>query len=481
MRTPLKLSSDKAGSVLPFAALILAALLGIVGLSFDLGRHYILATELQQAADAAALAGAYQLDAYDQPATVLARVTAAVKTTPIVVNSQKVGSSPGVITIASVNVLNTIPASDDTPIAASNTAPPYNYVRVQTQAVVSNNIFGRVVGQPPTVTLQAQAVARKGRAVCQITPLAICNPAEATGGPGAAFNPAAYYGHQILVRQTGSGAAWAPGNFGFLDVPGYGNGASGLADALGSDAPNVCFKTAVTTKPGQTSGARTALNTRFDMYENPFFKGEKNNPNFAPAQNVTKGYDTAAGNYCNNPQPADPASNMKKLPWDTDLSQANRFGNGQWNCATYWQAVHPGVTAPTGCGASPGTPTSGITRFQVYRYEIDNNLVPDGGAGREDGRKQCSSQAAQAPVNNDLSTDRRVVTVAVINCLENNVHGSSTVEPKAFLNGFLTEPVGVSPGDPNAGDIILEVIGSNLQGNGGYTPVRSRDWVELVR
>ena len=90
--------------------------------------------------------------------------------------------------------------------------PPYNFVRVQTQAVVSNNIFGRAVGQPPTVTLQAQAVARKGRAVCQITPLAVCNPAEATGGAGATFNPSAYYGRQILVRaHGGGGTAWAPG------------------------------------------------------------------------------------------------------------------------------------------------------------------------------------------------------------------------------------------------------------------------------
>jgi Flp pilus assembly protein TadG len=481
MRTRLKLSSDKTGSVLPFAALFLAGLLGVVGLSVDLGRHYILSTELQQAADAAALAGAYQLDAYGQPATVIARVTAAVQGTPLVTNSQKLGSTPGIITISSVTLLNTIPASDDTPITGGSTAPPYNFVRVQTQAVVSNNIFGRVVGQPPTVTLQAQAVARKGRAVCQITPLAVCNPAEATGGAGAAFNPAAYYGKQIMVRQkSGNNAAWAPGNFGFLDVPGYDNGASGLAAALGSAAPNACFNTAVTTKPGQTNGARNALNTRFDMYENPFFKSEKNNPNFPPAENVTKGYDTTAGNYCNSPTAATTSQpNIQQLGRDTNLTDTNRFGNGNWNCATYWQAVHPGVTAPTGCGTSPGTPTSGITRFQIYRYEIDNNLVPTGGGNganaREDGRKQCSNQPATAPVNNDLSTDRRVITMAVINCLEFGIGGKSTVPPEAFLNGFLTEPV-----TPD-GDIVMEVIGSNLQGNGGYTPVRSRDWVELVR
>jgi hypothetical protein len=484
MRQLSDLSSHKTGSVLPFAALIMAALLGIVGLSFDLGRHYILSTELQKAADAAALAGAYQLDAYEPPATVLARVTAAVQGAPLVANSQKLGASPGAIVISSVTLLRSVPANDDTPIGSGDVGPPYNYVRVQTQAVTSNNIFGQVVGQPATITLQAEAVARKGRAVCQIPPLAVCNPAEAISGAGASFNPAAYFGRQILARaHGGGGTSWAPGNFGFLDVPGYGNGAGGLANALGTAAPNACFKTAVTTEPGQTNGARAALNTRFDMYENPFFKNSKNDPNFPPAQNVTKGYNTAAGNYCNSPQPADPATqpNFKKLPRDTDLSEANRFGNGQWMCAAYWQAVHPGVTAPAGCGNSPGSPTSSITRFEVYRYEIDNGLVPSGASGFENGQKSCSSQPPKAPVNNDLSTDRRVITMAVINCLEHNIRGSSTVQPEAFLNGFLTEPVADSPSDPNRGDIVLEVIGSNVQGSGGLTPVRSRDWVELVR
>ena len=486
-----RFTQDETGATLAYVALMITVMLGVIGLSYDLGRHYILSTELQKAADAAAVSGAYQLDDSDDQATVLARVTQAVQSAPVTVNSQKLGATAGNVAIASVSLLNSIPASDDDPITAANEGTPYRYVEVTTEAVVSNNIFSRILpGQPNTISLQRTAVARKGRAVCQVTPLAVCNPAEATEGAGAAFDPADYYGRQILVRETGPGSQWAPGNFGFLSVPGFGNGAQGLANALGIGGAPICFGAGVETEPGQTNGARNALNTRFDLYENPFAKSKSDDPNFAPAENVVKGYDTTgnANQFCNNPSVADPATypQIRKLPRDTDLSEANRFGNGEWLCADYWQAVHPGVTAPTGCGTIAGSPTSSITRFEVYRYEIDNDLIPNGTTGPaasqpERGEPFCSSSAPVSPVAGDLSTDRRIITMAVINCVEYSVQGRSNVPAEAYMNGFLTEPVNTTPGDPEKGDIVLEVVGSSVIGNGGIAAVRTRDWVEVVR
>lgn len=484
-------TNNESGATLAYVALMIVVMLGVVGLSYDLGRHYILSTELQKAADAAAVAGAYQLDIYEDPAIVASRVTEAVQTSPFATNSQKTAASAGTVSIAAVNLLSSIPASDDDPISAANAGPPYNYVEVTTQAVVSNNVFSRILpGQPDTISLQRSAVARKGRAVCQVTPLAVCNPAEAIEGVGAPFKASDYYGRQILVRETGPNSAWVPGNFGFLSVPGFGEGAQGLANALGIGGAPTCFGEGVETEPGQTNGARNALNTRFDLYENPFAKNKSNDPNFAPAENVIKGYDTTGNTsqFCNNPEVADPAllPDIRKLPRDTDLSETNRFGNGQWLCADYWAAVHPGVTAPTGCGSVTGVPTSSITRFQVYRYEIDNGLIPNGSNGTsgtptETGAPFCSSSTPVSPVAGDLSTDRRIVTMAVLNCLEHNVQGRSDVPAEGYINGFLTEPVNVTPGDPDRGDIVLEVVGSNSSGNGGLAAVRTRDWVEVVR
>ena len=48
----------EGGATLVYVALMIFVMLGVIGLSYDLGRHYILSSELQKAADAAAVAGA---------------------------------------------------------------------------------------------------------------------------------------------------------------------------------------------------------------------------------------------------------------------------------------------------------------------------------------------------------------------------------------------------------------------------------------
>jgi len=50
------------GSILVITALSLVALVGFVGLALDLGHLYVVKTELQNAADAAALAAAEMMD-----------------------------------------------------------------------------------------------------------------------------------------------------------------------------------------------------------------------------------------------------------------------------------------------------------------------------------------------------------------------------------------------------------------------------------
>ncbi len=59
------LARDEGGAVAVMFALMLAALLGMLGLAMDLGKVWNLETELQHAADAGALAGVTQLDGTD--------------------------------------------------------------------------------------------------------------------------------------------------------------------------------------------------------------------------------------------------------------------------------------------------------------------------------------------------------------------------------------------------------------------------------
>ena len=114
-------------------------------------------------------------------------------------------------------------------------------------------------------------VATRGQAICQITPLFICNPAETASNLNAPFDFNYWKGRQVIVREgpagNGGNAQWFPGNFGFLNVQGFGNGASGLREALASvNGAAACFRGNVETKPGQTEGAREGLNVQIWIF-----------------------------------------------------------------------------------------------------------------------------------------------------------------------------------------------------------------------
>src|SRR5687768_7441805 len=65
MRALRRLPGDEEGTFLVFFAATIAVLLGIVALSFDLGRMAATQTELQSFADSVALAAAGELDGKD--------------------------------------------------------------------------------------------------------------------------------------------------------------------------------------------------------------------------------------------------------------------------------------------------------------------------------------------------------------------------------------------------------------------------------
>ena len=76
-RIPWDLLRSEKGSVAPTVALSLVALIGAGGLAFDYARLATMDTELQNAADHAALAGASQLD---KKTGACARANAAIQT-----------------------------------------------------------------------------------------------------------------------------------------------------------------------------------------------------------------------------------------------------------------------------------------------------------------------------------------------------------------------------------------------------------------
>lgn len=465
-RRPLRaLARNEEGSVLPYFAVLAAVLVGAVSLSVDVGRVVDTNTEAKSAADAAAISAAAILaSAVRTAGQDAASITAAVQNaaSTVAVNRQTFASAAaaggtttgGAVKVTKVRLLTGLPeqngGSASTPIgAAYETADPFqaHFVEVTTEALTTDYLFAPVLGGAKSTQTNAVAVAGVIQVVCRIPPVWICNPNDTGSTTNPIFDGSSWRGREALLKASGANASWTPGNFGLLDAP-AGQGASAVADLLASAAPNTCFKSqGVNLRPGSASSVRTAINTRFDMYETPNFGGNANkDPNYRPALNVTKGYIPTSGNAC-SVQPSSPPTAMG-LPRDSDLSSTNRFGNGQWDCASYWKVNHNGKKAPANC-TNPST----MSRYDMYRYEIDNKMIPDNGKNRENGNPTCYSNPTNPPTD---SPDRRVIYFAIVNCSQYALNGNrDNVPVAAFGKAFLPEPVVNKGGDD---EMVIEFI-----------------------
>ena len=295
----------------------------------------------------------------------------------------------------------------------------------------------------------------------------ICNPAEAgPAGPGAPIGP--MEGEQILVKFTGPSSQWLPGGFGLLDPPDGKQGTPNIANYLASVSPSTgCVEVSVDIRTGQANGMRQALNTRYDMYENPLFGGgkAKNNPNYRPGPHVIKGFlpkqEVDADGVPMVDADGEPILNVCKVeeadpkvargwPRDTCLKKENcnsslpaRLGDGKWDRAGYWAVNHPGVSPPFDISVDGKTiPFGQASRYQMYLYEIEKSMIPDNSTtGGEDGNPQC---AGGPPLNDP---NRMLLAIAIVNCLDDGpLNGNEDDVPTiGFAKVFLSEPVGEPP------------------------------------
>jgi Flp pilus assembly protein TadG len=415
-----RLIGDRSGGVAVYVALTATITFGIVGLAIDATRALIVRSESQTAADAAALVAASQLDGTPSAIT---RANAALA--GLVTNNQNFASTgAGAVGIAGVRFLSALPADDNLPITDDFvTTDPLEarFVEVTTAPLTHLNTFLRAIGAVDAITITTRSVGGCRQMLCRTLPMMICNPAEANE-IGAPFDIDLWFGRQVrLLHQGGPNAPWAPGNFGYLAAGG--TGTNDLRDALASvSGGNVCYGPGATTEPGAKSGARAALNVRFGIYQNPGFGGgASNDPEFAPDVNV------------------------RAMPRDALFTGPDlRFGDGHWDCLTYWNAnfAGAGVARPADCTAD----TVGYTRYDMYRFESDNGLIDEPGPGGVTG----------IPPENAANAlpDRRIIYVAVVNCRDIGLSGRQTVPVVSFIRVFLTEPVS----EPSGVEIIGEII-----------------------
>jgi Flp pilus assembly protein TadG len=485
---------DRSGTVWIYVAVSAATMLGMVGLALDVGRFWNLNTEAQDAADAAALAAASQLNGN---AGAIARATNAAMTNPLVTNAQAFSSAGhGTVTIASTTFYSALPADDSLPMTSGTTTTDdtkARFVQVTTQQLPHANWFLPAVGASANASMNATAVAGNTQVACKISPLVVCNPEESNANLGAGFTLSMWQGKQLLLKAAQSGAQWQPGNFGLLDTATGSQSVQDIAHELAAGASGQCTSNVPNTKPGQSQGMREALNTEFDMWQNPFFGSTpaKNNSAWAPAVDVTKGMSVNA--QCNSWTPLPPTQAMP-IPRDScfnagTCNNSNRFGDGTWNCQNYWMVNHPGKAPPPGCTTTASLAASPpLSRWAMYQFEIcpasgattfgvptpptvacpPNDVQNNTAAGGENQNPTCAAADTTEGAN------RRIINFAVVDCLANSFQGHTPIAVTAFVRGFLTEPVS-NPPDPN---IYLE-IADKLEP--GQSNGLLRDIVQLYR
>lgn len=278
------------GAVAIMLGLSIFVLFGFMALAIDLGRTYVVRTELQNAADAAALAGAKQLNqtqkgVWDSTNPNNSAVGRAIN---IAAQNSFKFSAPVAITIANLSVGSCpddgcmVPASSITSDAA---AAGKTFLKVDIPSGALATFFAVVpttaagTGTPSTSTY-GRAVA--GHFVTQIIPMGVCAIDLIQGGirPSGAGNELTEFGfrrgiaYNIPALNPLGGASGDPLWINPLNAPpGTCNPANSSTNIL---KPFVCTgtSTVVTTVPGQvyanTGGSygplETALNSRFDDY-----------------------------------------------------------------------------------------------------------------------------------------------------------------------------------------------------------------------
>ncbi len=262
---------SERGSILATSAIGMLSLLLAVGLGVDISRFYLTKAELQNAADASALAAVSGLNSTP---TGINEATNRAVASMNKYNFNKTG-----VTFPRANVLFAINLGGPYISEAAAKANPTNirFVQVTTpQSAVPVSFAAVVLGN--SKNLSATATAGYSVSLNVICPWL---PAFVLDNP---TNPIAPGGTYTFRLESGNHVS--PGNYQLLAVDGPGGSDVRLGMANGV---NTCISPGETvdTKTGVTAGAvRQGINTRFDIYQGPV-DPVTSPPDTNVAQNIT--------------------------------------------------------------------------------------------------------------------------------------------------------------------------------------------------
>jgi Flp pilus assembly protein TadG len=483
-----KFREEERGAIMVQFTVFLVVFMGMIGLALDGARYLMLNNSLQDLADAAALAGAAQLDGSQDAQTRATNAAQAIanKNPPPGVAYDAGGSTT--ITTTFYNGLN--------PDTVANGPKDSYYIKATTASSTTNATFLLAASRINKAT-RGTAIAQgfgNNAGNCAPTQSFFCNPFESTAtNPGNANNFASNLSVGTMVHLV-NGAS-AAGNWGLLQPPsGNNNPHEQTPFWAESNTGGQCITgpTQANTRTGNVAkDAQSGMNVRFDS---PVGSGAES----LSAPIVIDGFNSnGSGFNCNridpnqggSGTPATPAgfaqtdtnptaydnacnNNPGSCPLPRDRTFINlSTGNAAWSqmlvgngpniadLQAYWKNHHSG-----------SLPAGVTTRYQIYRQEVP---VTQGGLGTASFTAASDTAEPHGPVCNKSTVGtgtaalaRRVLNVAVVDCTYWGITGHSTPIPSTSLYAqfFMTEPA------LNDGSIFAEYIGCY-----STSPINSND------
>ena len=473
-----------SGAVAPTVALSLFGLIAAGGIAFDYARMAGLDTELQSAADQAALAAAGQLDGESGACARAARAASALLTNGARFANDAQGFAITVANEADCDGTGSIRFyQDKLKATAATNNDNANFVELNVNSRTANFALTPIVQVFSSGSLSAIAFAGVGQAICKQPPVMLCNPDEPSGNSNElySFNAVAGQGMRLVT-----GDADAPGNFGWLESnigdETDSNGSPALFAALSYNTPpGECQPVdGVTTKTGMVAAALSSFNTRFDVFANgnPTCPGKPGGV-CSPSINSRKDLvcKSSGGISCNGnanwtesanpyrPQsasslPDDKSQDPDIMGYPRDLvhaipSSTVIMGDGQWDRDAYFRVNYGWTPAQWTSRLS-----SSVTRYELYNWEINNQsvqvnmapatykgiAVPQSLSGNDTAfGKPATGREGIDPRTSSI--DRRKLSVAVLNCDALEAKGKTKNVPVAmWLDIFLVEPSFVRKG-----------------------------------
>ncbi len=479
---------DRNAAIAPLYAIALFALIMIAGVGWDYSRMASMDSELQNAADQAALAAATQLTgiagarqrAQDAANTYLATAGSAWA------NETRMANDGGGRTVALANFefFQSWNHSTDAPGPVASSDANARYVRVTVDGREAFYALTSIGGLLSSGDIAANAVATLEAAACNIPPIMVCAPSGDPGWPRASDIGVAV----DLRERPQSSSEFTPGTFDLLEInyEGIRNNWENRTLGLNSDLLG-CTSAGLTTRPGLRDTENRALNTRFGIYGSGTPSCQSNG-DFCPADltrhdqvrrvSVRNGFGAAT---CANTSGGEliPVSEVptaspvppQGFPLDTcqtdGSTRCTSFGDGVWPVTTYMQNVH-GTTSTAGLDMNND---GRITRNDVYNWEraeasrnASQELARVRGNGGQ-GTLYCTAPdpiMGTAVVPSNTQKDRRVVTTAVVDCTGQG--GRFDVNTFRFIDLFLLAPIS---GNGGAEQLRAEVIGPARRADGG--------------